>query len=338
MKRIYIKTTESCQLHCDHCYIGDNRKFTIFFDEFNTINWVTKYIEKFNIDPKDVLFSFHGGEPFLCPLDKMITFVNAFSSSSFDATSNLCFKLTPDIIKFIKNSFRYNENGFDHFIKTSWDYKIRFHEDDLMFLWENNVLKLLSEKIEVKVIICLTNLLIENVIPKELIFYFRRLGVNYIDFERLTYNTTYDKSLIPDYIKQDEWLQKFYEENKSIRVGLFESLELASQGIFEGCRDRHCMMDVLTINPNGTIGGCPNSAIVHPFTDIYSNVNILLSNCKHCDLIQIESRKDPRCYSCELYTTCNGDCHQLSWQGDVCPAPKGLIRRINQCHGKKNEN
>ena len=33
MKKIYIKTTESCNLCCDHCYIGEARKNKKFFDE-----------------------------------------------------------------------------------------------------------------------------------------------------------------------------------------------------------------------------------------------------------------------------------------------------------------
>ena len=328
MKKIYIKTTEACQLKCKHCYIGDNRKFTALFDEDKTIEWIKKYIANFGIKENEILFSFHGGEPFLCPIEKMQKMVNAFPDATFDATSNLCFELTNERLEFIKNSFFDSYGTHESFIKTSWDYDIRFPDTSVLKLWERNVKTLIDNDIEVKVIICLTAPLIENVSPKKLHDYFVGLEIDHIDFERLTDNTTCDKSLIPDYVKQDDWLLEFYENNEKLRVGMFENLAMASAGTLEGCRKRHCMQEVVTINANGTIGGCPNSSITQFYTNVDNEPSAIHDSCTRNQLIKTEQTREIGCYYCDLYAVCNGDCHQLAWQNGICPAPKNLIRRI----------
>jgi radical SAM protein with 4Fe4S-binding SPASM domain len=338
MKKIYIKTTEACQLRCKHCYVGDNRKYTELFDEDKTIDWLKEYLSKFNIDEQDVLFSFHGGEPFLCSLDKMQKVVDNFPNALFDATSNLCFELTNERLEFIKKNFYDPSVLHKPFIKTSWDYDIRFPNAEALKLWESNVKTLLANGVEVKVIICLTAPLIENITPEDLSSYLSSLGIDSIDFERLTENTTSNKSLIPAYDKQDKWLLEFYDYNKTIRVGMFENLTLACTGQFEGCRKRQCMQEVITINANGTIGGCPNSAIEHYFADIDSVPKTLCDNCTRSKLIKNEQTRSIDCYSCDLYTICNGDCHQLTWQDDSCPAPKNLIRRIKNDVERQEKN
>lgn len=335
MKKVYIKTTEACQLKCKHCYVGDNRKLIALFDEDKTIGWVRKYLAKFGIEEKEVLFSFHGGEPFLCPTEKMQKVVDAFPAATFDATSNLCFELTDERLAFIKKNFFDFYGMHEPFIKTSWDYDIRFPNAEMLGLWEHNVKTLIDNDVEVKVIICLTAPLVKNVFPKELHDYFVGLEIDYIDFERLTDNTTCDKSLIPDYTKQDAWLLDFYENNEKLRVGMFESLAIASTGTFEGCRKRQCMQEVVTLNANGTIGGCPNSAIAQFYTNVDSEPAVMCESCARNQLIKNEQTREIGCYYCDLYTICNGDCHQLSWQNGICPAPKNLIRRIKDDVARK---
>jgi radical SAM protein with 4Fe4S-binding SPASM domain len=329
MKKIYIKTTETCQLYCRHCYVGDNRKCNGFFDERKTVAWLKQYVLNFGIQEKDILFSFHGGEPFLCPLNKMQKVVDAFPAALFDATSNLCFPLKEERMAFIQRNF-FDKYGTNRpFIKTSWDHKIRFQNEGERSLWEKNVRTLLQNNVDLRVVICLTSLLIAEVEPSALLAYMLQLGIKHIDFEKLTENTTEDKTLIPNYNKQDEWLLQFYEVAKDkIAVGMFENLKLACNQEFIGCRKRECMQEVITINANGTIGGCPNSSIGQYYTDINQAPTGLCQNCKRQELINKEQTRNMGCYICDLYDVCNGDCHQLSWQGGICPAPKKLIRRI----------
>ena len=300
-----------------------------FFDENKTIEWLNKYIYTYSINERDILFSFHGGEPFLCDLKKMQTVIDVFPEASYDATSNLCFPLTEDKLGFIKRNFVDKYGNGKSYIKTSWDYKIRFKDYRDLLLWETNVKTLLAEGVEVRVIICLTSKLIVNINPAHLLEYLLGLGLTDIHFERLTANTTSDKTLIPNYNLQDEWLLKFYEASKGkLTVDMFEELKYACKGIFINCRKRSCMNDVITINANGTIGGCPNSAIGNYYTDITEEPIGICKNHKRMDLINTERTRAMGCYMCDLYKICNGDCHQLTWENGVCATPKKLIRRM----------
>lgn len=335
MKKIYIKTTETCQLKCKHCYIGDNRKYEFIFDADKTINWIREYIDYFNISESDILISFHGGEPFLSPLKKMQKVIDNFPQATFDATSNLMFFLIDSRLNFIKNNFIDKYGTKKSFIKTSWDYKIRFSSRRDKYLWESNILILQDEDVDIRVIICLTSLLIDEVEPEKLLEYLLKHRITDINFERLTMNTTADKSLIPDYDKQDKWLLEFYEISKDkITVDMFDELRHACNNVFINCRKRCCMSEVITINPNGTIGGCPNSAVSHHYSSIEEHPSSISDNNKLKTLISNEKSLDVRCLMCDLYKICNGDCHQLSWQGDLCATPKRLLRRIkNELEG-----
>lgn len=328
MKKIYIKTTEACNLRCKHCYIGDNRNKINFFNEDKVIDWLKRYKDVYK---EDLYISFHGGEPFIAPINKVLKICKAFSNEKLDATSNLLI-LNKDITNLIKTYFRDDNN--EPFVKTSWDWKIRFNNSQELE-WINNVKKLLSENIKVKVNICLTKSLIEDWEPINLITYLSNIGIKEIHFERLSYNTIEDKNLIPDYDKQDEWMLKFYLSNTKLKVDNFEELKYAAGHIFIDCRKRQCMNNVITINANGTIGACPNTSIKYWYTTVNNEIETIPCY-KHCELIKKEQDKNPQCYYCELYTMCNGDCCQLSWINNKCPAFKKLMKQIkNDVERKK---
>lgn len=330
-KHIYIKTTESCNLKCQHCYIGKYRNQYQLFDENKTISWLKSYLNIFKIPEKDILISFHGGEPFLCSLDKIKKVTASFPKANFNATSNLCFNLTQEHIDFIKNTF-YDRFYRTPYIKTSWDYKIRFKNIEQYNLWYNNIKLLQSNGIDVTVTICLTSLLIKEVEPSQLLEFFQNLEINSLNFERLTENTTIKKNLIPDYTLQDNYLYELFrlnEERFGFNIILFEDIKRAVKDeIFNGCRKRKCMQEVLTINANGSIGGCPNTALIEPFSFIHKNpLDLIKNQCQQC-LIEKENLRHPECYTCNLFQFCNGDCHQLSWQNGICPAPKQIYNYL----------
>ena len=334
MKKIYIKTTESCQLQCDHCYIGENRSKKTFFNAEKTIAWLNNYLD----DKEKAIISFHGGEPFLADLDEMQKVCDAFSDAYFDATTNLMFPINKiqDIMKFIKKNFKNPDTGRP-FIKTSWDYIIRFPGVGSEQIWRNNLVVLLYAGIDVEVITCLTRLLIRYVSPREYLILMHELGIRYINFERLTENTTENKKLIPDYKDVDVWLTECYRQNEKLFkepliIDMFENMKWAAKGIYLSCRERACMKQVRTINADGTIGGCPNTSITEAFADI----NGFYDEEKHRELMKKEQKQHLECFSCELFQACHGDCHQLSWQGSTCPEPKTLLKEIiNDVESKK---
>jgi radical SAM protein with 4Fe4S-binding SPASM domain len=92
------------------------------------------------------------------------------------------------------------------------------------------------------------------------------------------------------------------------------------------CRD--CEEKLFTLNADGTIAGCPNSAPEVAFGNIDDDIAVLLANPQRIDNIACERSRDPRCYSCEVFQYCNSDCHQLEWQNDICGAPKSLMKEL----------
>jgi radical SAM protein with 4Fe4S-binding SPASM domain len=92
------------------------------------------------------------------------------------------------------------------------------------------------------------------------------------------------------------------------------------------CRD--CEEKLFTVNADGTISGCPNSAPEHQFGHINDAVPDLLVSPQRLENISCERARDPRCYTCEVFEYCNSDCHQLEWQDDVCGAPKSLMKAL----------
>ena len=40
--------------------------------------------------------------------------------------------------------------------------------------------------------------------------------------------------------------------------------------------------------------------------------------------------RNPKCFDCEVFKYCGGDCHQLEWQGNVCGAPKSLMKHLKK--------
>lgn len=322
MKKIYIKTTESCNLKCDHCYIGEARKNKKFFDEDNTIAWLKDYMMIHGLKNSDLYISFHGGEPFSCPLEKMEKVCRAFDGAEIDATTNLTYNLTGSVLGFMKKYF-VSESRF--FIKTSWDKDIRFKSKRQEVLWQRNIRKLKAEGAYIKVNICLTTKLLEMA-PKELLNYFSALEVDELHFERLTFDTTQDISLVPGYKEIDEWLLNLYELNPRLEIDNFTDIKRAIQKEYVGCRKRTCMKDVITINADGTVGACPNSSLAKPFTSIYKKAQAIYD--KQLELIKMEELRNILCYACDYFSVCNGDCCQLKFHHGDCPFPKKLCDRM----------
>lgn len=294
------------------------------FDPDKTINWLKAYIKKWKIKEDSLYFSFHGGEPFLANLDDMQKICDSFPMAMFDATSNLVLDINHGIKDFILNNFKQKDIGA--FIKTSWDYKIRFETKMQEDLWRKNVQDLLDAGVTVKVITCLTKSFIQDISPQNYLDFMKKLGVKHAGFERLTYNTTEDKTLIPNIDDVDEWLLECYQKNNFLQQSFFSDIAAACKHYFIGCRKRECMKNVLTINADGTIGGCPNSSINNWFFSIDGAVNNKLRK----NLITKEQLRNPECYICDLFQECNGDCHQLTWINGKCYTPKKLFHKIKE--------
>jgi len=339
-RMIYVKTTETCQLNCKHCFTNGINGAKIYFNPHKTADWVKRlHSEAFN--PLDTMhFEFHGGEPFLAPVSHMRIFYeetkDLWPNASFGITSNLTFKLKDEHWDFIKGPLG-NRMG------TSWDPKIRFENEKQEKLWEKNVRSLVDAGVTIKLFISVTKDTV-NIEPIELLKWVKDLGVQEMALERLTGNgnALLHPEIFPTNLEQDQWFLKMHEQieeydarhwfDNEFMETIYNKFET---GFLKGgtfCRD--CEEKLYTINADGTLSGCPNAAPEEQFGHINDDIKSLINSPKRIKNIACERSRDPRCYECPVFMYCGGDCHQLAWQGDICGAPKSLMKLLKaQKHG-----
>jgi radical SAM protein with 4Fe4S-binding SPASM domain len=329
---IYLKTTETCQLNCKHCFTNGTNGRKIYFDPDATIDWFKRMHEVApNMQGGNI--TFHGGEPFLAPVEDMrkvwLASKDLWPTIWWTVTTNLVFKLTDEIRDFMKEALSQG-------ISTSWDKNMRFDNPKQEELWRKNVDTLVADGHNITLNISI-NRDIVNMDPKELINFIKDLRVNWVHFERITPNgnANLNQDIFPTNEELDAWILRLWntsiemESHKYFGNLLFDSvLTSFVNTTHSGCRCRSCEQKIFTLNADGTIGGCPNSAVDSTFGFITDDIAELLMSEGRLENIACESQRNPNCYSCEVFDICNGDCHQLAWQGNVCAAPKSLMKTL----------
>jgi radical SAM protein with 4Fe4S-binding SPASM domain len=326
---VYLKTTETCNLNCLHCFTNGSTGAKIYWDHVKVADWLARLSS--HSDSNHVHLEFHGGEPFLADLESMQYVYdncqNLWPSQSWGMTSNLTFKLTQDKIDFILGPLGAR-------IGTSWDPDIRFSSPKQYDLWRKNVQTLQNLGVDIKLFISVTKGTIA-IEPIELLEWVRDIGIKEMSLERLTHNGSALKNpqIFPTNLEQDAWFLKMHRQSQENNArswfdnefleSVYSKFEIHSinQGTF--CRD--CEERLFTVNADGSISGCPNSAPEQAFGHLDNDILDLLNNPQRITNITCERSRDPRCYECEVFQYCNSDCHQLEWQDNICGAPKSLM-------------
>ena len=332
----YLKTTETCNLNCKHCFTNGTSGAKVYWDYKKVARWVNEFLRTQSKSTHDTLHcEFHGGEPFLVDVSEMQyvyeSCKDAHPNITWGATTNLVFKLKQEHINFIKGPL-------GNRIGTSWDPKIRFANDKQSALWLNNVRTLLDSGVNIKLFISVTKDTIA-IDPIFLLTWIKNLGVKEVSFERLTGNGSANKhpEIFPTNIEQDAWFLRMHEQSElygarewfdnEFLENVYSKFETGFNKAGTFCRD--CEEKLYTLNADGTIAGCPNSAPESYFATIDDDINSIINSPIRLENIACERSRDPRCYSCEVFQYCGGDCHQLSWQGDICGAPKSLMKKLS---------
>lgn len=329
----YLKTTETCNLNCKHCFTNGINGPKIYWNPDKVIDWIHRFRKSSN-SFDTVHCEFHGGEPFLVPTNEMFHVYeqckDLWPLITWGATTNLVFKLTQEHIDLIKGPFKNR-------IATSWDPKIRFATENQSKLWMNNIKTLLDEGVTVRLFISVTKDTI-NFEPITLLNWIKNLGVHEVSFERLTNNGNAKQfpDIFPSNKELDDWFLKMhYQSEEHNARDWFDNDFLETiyskfeSGFTKGgtfCRD--CEEKLFTLNADGTIAGCPNSAPEQHFGHIDTDIDILLTSPQRLNNIACERNRNPECYSCEVFKHCGGDCHQLEWQDNICGAPKSLMKEL----------
>jgi len=337
--QVYLKTSDTCNLNCGHCFTNGKNGNKNFFDPIQTSLFLKKIIQKYSVETTRVLY--HGGEPMLAPLDDLYKFFdltkNEIRNISYGIQTNLVYKLSSE-----KKLFFHEVIGCDG-IGTSWDPKIRFGSSrpssaaQELKLWEDNVKELTVENFNLTLMVSLSADVVRNYEPEQIIQYAIDLGFKYILFERITTdgNTVINANVLPQNAEIDDWIYRMYLQtekhqfHKKIGNMFLEEIALSIvNGLHTANRCRGCEQKMITINANGTVSGCPNSATEKKWGTIYDEPEQYINSEKRIHAICSEKQRNSICYTCDLSSICNGDCYKLKWDGLICGAPKKLMRYL----------
>ena len=329
---VYLKTTETCQLNCQHCFTNGINGKKIYFDPKATIDWFQRLHEECKTFNSGMII-FHGGEPFLAPMEDMLqvyeTVSKLWENIKWSCSTNLTYTLTDKHLEFFDKVFK---TGFC----TSWDKGIRFSNEKQEALWRANLKTLVDRGHNITLNVSLNRQLLE-MDKVELVTWLNTLGVNYVQFERLTHDGSalVNTDIFPSNKELDAWFMGMHEVYQTIkplyRDVLMDGLTMSvEKGVCGGVRCRDCEQKIFTINADGGISGCPNAAVDNSFSHISAPIKNTLTSTGRINTILCEVQRDERCYSCDVFDICNSDCHQLQWQGDVCAAPKTLMRKLKE--------
>lgn len=337
---IYLKTTETCNLNCLHCFTSGSKGAKIYWDHVRVADWLHRL--SLEASSPHVHLEFHGGEPFLADLSSMQYVYDQcqdlWPSQSWGITTNLTFKLTQDKIDFIMGPLGGR-------VGTSWDPDIRFTSPKQYDLWRKNVETLINLGVTIKLFVSVTKGTVAME-PIDLLEWVKDLGVKELALERLTMNGSAKSNLqiFPTNLEQDAWFLKMHHQSKDAGARdwfdnefletVYSKFETGFTGGGTFCRD--CEEKLFTVNADGKISGCPNSAPELSFGHIDDKITDLLRSPQRLENIACERSRDPRCYDCAVFQYCNSDCHQLEWQDDVCGAPKSLMQALAGINTHRN--
>lgn len=280
---------------------------------------------------QDVKILFHGGEPMLAPVSDMMDVVvntrDLWKNVEYSITTNLAYEMTDERMEFLKIV---GEKG----MASSFD-DMRFQVGDQAHRrWSQNSKLLSRNGIMMTMMVSLSKTLIRNYTPSDLYDIAEENGYQYILFERITPDgnaSLYNPS--PTNNEQDDWMYSLFKYRLSHQRNVGDMLlsEVAQAYVGSahvGNRCRNCESTLMTINADGSISGCPNTAPSLHWGTIDEDVNALFQSKNRLKAITCESERNPVCYDCEAFSICNGDCHQLKWEGEYCAAPKKIWQHM----------
>lgn len=330
---IYVRVVQSCNLNCDHCFTNGNRDPFKLADLEDVKMYLTGIRE--NVNPQKAVFYIHGGETFLAPLDYLKK-VNDMIRDTFDQTdifivpqTNLLINIDEKFIKFIHDEYE-GEMGI------SWDHKIRFNNSKFGSSEErffNNLKKLIDGGVKIAISITVQRHLLE-LNPVELVKKFE--GVKSIDFELLTIFDEKTRDLKVSNISWANFLKEivdYYIENET--TWSLPQIDLFTKSLIENklyrCKCDCCNNRTFTMNPNGTVGLCPDRTYYKPLSHA-RELSIDWDSFVDKAIPEIAWRESKKvnevCLKCEFFDICGGNCEEsLFVEGeDECPLSKSVIR------------
>lgn len=330
-KTIYVKTTGTCNLNCSHCFTNGKNGDKTQFDPKQTVKWIEDYMAEHD-ELTQYHLELHGGEPFLVPLEKLKEVTDPFwqmPNVSIAANSNLVFKLHDEIVYFILERFK-------GVIGTSWDNWIRFGNEAQLKLWKSNLAKLHAAGAYISLKVSVSKQLVDSS-PDWFLDQMDELPVDTISLERITVggNAVIDNGVFPNNEDQDLWYlelyKRYFARKPAYKISTLDTLKekIQTNQVKVDTNCRNCEQNLVTINSNGTLGGCPNVATEKNHATIQESAKVFLTSEGRINDITKELNFPEGCLRCDVFDICGGDCHRLPWKDGRCGGLKKTLRYIS---------
>lgn len=284
MTSAIIMLTDSCNLHCPHCYKKPE-------DTVCDIEKIKKFITDYNIK----VIKIFGGEPLLSKnlnvLKELLDYCDA-NSILYYTTSNLTFELTEDLEKIIRKFL---------FLGTSFNYR-RWSNDSQYNLWLDNCKKISNYKPLSCAYTLDKDLLSKS--PEEV-----HTLINTFPFKENIFEA-YIGVIKPKNEEVDNWLCEFYKLNKTdehlneiYKIIIGQMIGKKYTVKFSNT----CFLTSYTFHTDGHITCCP-----------ISTVDISKDTIKGREYLKELYKLDDTCLNCKWLNICNGVCPLLKHDKDYC--------------------
>lgn len=317
---IYIKPTEKCNLKCRHCYNGEPCSDKLDIEAAAQFSSSLFFLNK----EEENWLILHGGEPLMASIDQLEQMSNLnIPGVHKRITTNLVAPLSKAAMNLLMS--------MDD-IRTSFDVGLgRFVKLKHFIWWVHNIRWCRSNGLPLSTLnVCLSSGMIK-VKPVKLVRMAKQLGFKKLSFENLCLSGRLDESkkeLVPPPAAVDEWLLELYHsDHTEIEIMNFTSLRAGLYNDWKNYRGIECCKRTLTINANGTVGECPNSARNNVIGSISDDVSNILKG-HVCTLHKNEHFKT--CLTCSYFKYCRGGCKEQSWIDGVCSYPKKTADAIRR--------
>lgn len=313
---IYLKVTPNCNLSCSHCYAHKLQKETRIYLDKNFYEFVNQF-NHLNI-------ILHGGEPLYFGSDYIIKLYKNLEDNLKDKLINI--SITTNLIT-SKEELKKLNPYFDS-IGTSWNSgKVRFSNDKILKIWEDNIKYLNKLNKSITVNVTLTEDLVSYSYEQtlDLIKYFNSLDINYINLEFLYINKPYSdlfKDNINKFLTNWYYIYKELKPNLNFVDTLLLSIKESKQGSRSGIFCHDCDRSVWSVDAFGNITGCPNDEdlILGKLSDpeSYKLSNLLKARKSEKACIFSLTKE---CLNCKNFSWCGGGCMKVNKFGCIYPKP-----------------
>ena len=319
---VYVKPTESCNLNCLHCYnrVGNDSAFLSLERLEKFLGSMSIYYGERDID-LGVEVIIHGGEPMLCEVEFLKDMVNLWKFAL--PFADLVFSMQSNLVLLNENWVSFIREYLDGIIGTSYSPGLRFvgYDEYAEEIWLKNLDMALHNGLRLYFVVTLGRKFLKEKEPEDLLNFLLRYKAYSFHLEPLTKNgkaeMNWDKiSVSPE--EYDNWKARFFElfvKEKAYKVIprplLVDKAKTFYDGVFVGCSSRDCMKRTLTINADGSVGGCPNVARLYIYGTLDDEFSVVWNSDLRKEMMAKERLKRNECLNCEFISVCNGSCMWL---------------------------